>query len=46
MLFLQKVFGSRTREVKSFAPLVLALNGLALVSLALYFLFGERRVAT
>jgi hypothetical protein len=24
---------------------VLALNGLALVSLALYFLFGERRVA-
>jgi predicted MFS family arabinose efflux permease len=27
------------------APLVLALNGLALVSLALYFLFGERRVA-
>jgi hypothetical protein len=27
------------------APLVLAVNGLALVSLALYFLFGERRVA-
>ena len=26
MLFLQKVFGSRTREVKSFAPLVLALS--------------------